>query len=273
MILPRLLIHFADFPHRRRPPCWAAHPRALMRFGTTGARPFQRAARVARSATLPTPRAGSRPRRAAAVAARVATRRAVPRVSARLPCEASHHLLPRTNPSLHGLQQATTSKICAARASTRARARASPARARPPTARRAGGLAPRVSAIHFRRAAVRRVRRNTFLSGCRPPWPPPRCRDRGRAFAPWPAFGRSSPAEVRPSLRCTLTAHRPLARAGAAGRTRRPARTFGVCGHAHIRSTARSRPRAAVLRDISAGTSYQTVRLVFRPYAHVAPAS
>jgi len=32
-------------------------------------------------------------------------------------------------------------------------------------------------------------------------------------------------------------------------------------------------PCAAVLRDISAGTSYQTVRLVFRPYTHVLPAS
>lgn len=30
---------------------------------------------------------------------------------------------------------------------------------------------------------------------------------------------------------------------------------------------------AAVLRDISEGTSYQTVRLVFRPYAHVPPSS
>jgi hypothetical protein len=32
-------------------------------------------------------------------------------------------------------------------------------------------------------------------------------------------------------------------------------------------------PVAAVLRDISEGTSYQTVRLVFRPYAHVLPSS
>jgi len=44
-------------------------------------------------------------------------------------------------------------------------------------------------------------------------------------------------------------------------------------GCAPILSTARPWLRAAVLRDISAGTSYQTVRLVFRPYAHVLPAS
>lgn len=44
-------------------------------------------------------------------------------------------------------------------------------------------------------------------------------------------------------------------------------------GNAYILSTASSCSRAAVLRDISAGTSYQTVRLVFRPYAHVLPSS
>jgi len=85
MILPRLLIRFADFPYRPSPPCRAAHPRALMRFGTTGARPFHRAAHVARSATLPTSLPENGLRAAAAVAVRVATRRAVPRVSARPP--------------------------------------------------------------------------------------------------------------------------------------------------------------------------------------------
>jgi len=85
MILPRLLIHFADFPYRRCPPCRAAHPRALMRFGTTSARPFHRAAHVARRATLPTFSPESCLRRVAAVAIRVATWRAVPRVSAWFP--------------------------------------------------------------------------------------------------------------------------------------------------------------------------------------------
>jgi len=85
MILPRLLIHFADFPYRHSPPCWATHPRALMRFGTTSARPFHRAAHVARRATLPTFSPESCLRRVAAVAIRVTTRRAVPRVSAWFP--------------------------------------------------------------------------------------------------------------------------------------------------------------------------------------------
>lgn len=85
MILPKLLIHFADFPYRPSPPCRALHPRALMRFGTTDARPFQRAAHVARRITLPTFSPESCLRCAAAVAVRVATQRAVPRISARLP--------------------------------------------------------------------------------------------------------------------------------------------------------------------------------------------
>lgn len=85
MVLPKLPIHFADFPCRRSPPCRAPHPRALMRFGTTSARPFQRAARVARSITLPTPSPENCLRRAAAVAIRVASQRAAPRISTRLP--------------------------------------------------------------------------------------------------------------------------------------------------------------------------------------------
>ena len=85
MVLPKLPIHFADFPCRRSPPCRAPNPRALMRFGTTSARPFQRAARVARSTTLPTPSPENCLRRAAAVAVRVASQRAAPRVSTRLP--------------------------------------------------------------------------------------------------------------------------------------------------------------------------------------------
>jgi len=61
-----------------------------------------------------------------------------------------------------------------------------------------------------------------------------------------------------------------------ARQTRVPAGTLArseFVGAAHIVSTARSCTRAAVLRDISAGTSYQTARLVFRRYAHVLPAS
>lgn len=85
MILPRLLIHFADFPYQPSPTCWAVHPRALMRFGTTGVRPFHRAAHVARRATLQTFSPESCLRRSAAVAVRVATQHAVLRVSTQLP--------------------------------------------------------------------------------------------------------------------------------------------------------------------------------------------
>lgn len=273
MIVPRLLIRFADFPHERCPPCRAASPRALMRFGTTGVRPLQRAARVAHRATLPTPAPGSRPRCVAAVAVRVATQHPVPRVSARLPYR-------RRITSSRGRTRLCTvlNKLLLPRSAPHAPPRPSAqalprhARARLPH-RSAGGLAGRVSAIHFPPTAVRRVRRNTFLSGCRPPWPPPRCPNRSCAFALCPSSGRSSPAEVRPSLRPTLTAGRPLAHAGPGARSRRPPRAFGVCRQARILSTARPRPHAAVLRDISAGTSYQIVRLVFRHYAHVPPAS
>jgi len=57
----------------------------------------------------------------------------------------------------------------------------------------------------------------------------------------------------------------------APGHARLPRSEFVGC--APILSTAASCARAAVLRDISAGTSYQIVRLVFRPYAHVLPSS
>jgi len=41
----------------------------------------------------------------------------------------------------------------------------------------------------------------------------------------------------------------------------------------HILSTTSSYSCTAVLRDISTGTSYQIVRLVFRPYTHLMPSS
>jgi len=85
MILPRLLIHFADFPYRPSLPCRATNPRALMRFGTTSARPFHRAAHLAPRVTLPTSSPESCLRCPAAVAIRVATQRAVLRISTQLP--------------------------------------------------------------------------------------------------------------------------------------------------------------------------------------------
>lgn len=56
-------------------------------------------------------------------------------------------------------------------------------------------------------------------------------------------------------------------------RRRRQAHTFRVRRSFRLPSTASSCCCAAVLRDISAGTSYQTVRLVFRPYTHLLPSS
>lgn len=76
---------------------------------------------------------------------------------------------------------ATTTKICTARRSTCGRPHASVRRTRPPT--RGGASARGYSAIHFRRSCIRWVRRNTFLSGCRPPWPPPHC-----PYAPAPSI-------------------------------------------------------------------------------------
>lgn len=187
----------------------------------------------------------------------------------------STHLLQWTNPSPHAHKVATAPKICSAAPSRRARAHPSPAAACRPTSPRDCGLAPQVSAIHFLHPVVRRVRCNTFLSGCQPPWPPPRCPDLDHAFAPCPGSGCSAARKVHPSSRAVLTTARPLAcpRSARPGHPRPRLAPSVFVGRAHILRTARSSPHAAVLRDISAGTSYQTARLVFRPYAHLLPAS
>lgn len=132
---------------------------------------------------------------------------------------------------------------------------------------RRGHRAP--DAVHFRAPRIRRVRCNTFPSGCRPPWPPPRCRNARAPFVS--GRGRLARRRVRSLLQPTLTAGCPLARTSC----RRPQ------APPHIRSLLtglhplyRTRlVRAAVLRDISAGTSYQKARLVFRPYAQIPAAS
>ena len=155
------------------------------------------------------------------------------------------------------------------RAPLRARARARFAGARAPAYRapRRGHRA--AGAVHFRAPRIRRVRCNTVPSGCRPPWPPPRCRDARAPFAP--ARGRLAPRGVRSPSQPALTAGCPLARART-GRPGAPARIRSLLAAQHPLYRA-CRARAAVLRDISAGTSYQAVRLVFRPYAHLLPAS
>lgn len=73
---------------------------------------------------------------------------------------------------------------------------------------------------------------------------------------------------------------RPTRRPHAPGARRAPACGFGVweCPRPRTRglailSTPQRWRAPAVLRDISGGTSYQTVRLVFRPYTQVLPSS
>jgi len=85
MIIPKLLIHFADFPYQHSPTCRAPHPRALMRFGTTDERPFHPAAHVLHRITLTTSSHESSLRRSAAFAVRVATQSIVRWVSTPLP--------------------------------------------------------------------------------------------------------------------------------------------------------------------------------------------
>ena len=124
------------------------------------------------------------------------------------------------------------------------------------SARRA--LGGSCSALHFRRARVRQVCCDTLLPGCRPPWPPPCCPDPRPAFCCPPPRGPLRARPVRPALRALLTRGRPL---GA------PLRARSQFEAALVRSTARHARAPAVLRDISPGTSYQAVRLVFRRYA------
>jgi len=274
MILPKLLIYFADFPYRPSPPCWALHPRALMRFGTTGARPFQRAAHVVRRATLPTFSPESCLRRSAAVAIRVTTQRAVPRISARFP------FYRRRITSFHGRTRLCMfTKVLLL---PRSAPRTPPAiptynlprhtRARLP--RNASGAscyrsAPSIfGAPRFGRYVITRFLADADLHGHRPAVP----------TAPTPSLS-VLPLATYPPPRFTPPCGPCLPQAAhwraPDSRTAqcRHTNTFGVCWHAYILSTASSCTRAAVLRDISAGTSYQTVRLVFRPYAHVLPSS
>lgn len=137
--------------------------------------------------------------------------------------------------------------------------------------RPASGASRRSSALHFPHAALRWVRCNPFLSGCRPPWPPPHCLHRARTFPR--CLGPLIPP--RGSLLLAVHAYRSLPTGALQTRARVAAGAPRVPSSPvpRLPSTASSCPRAAVLRDISAGTSYQTVRLVFRPYAHLLPSS
>jgi hypothetical protein len=168
---------------------------------------------------------------------------------------------------------ATPTKIRTRAPSTRGRPRASARARRPPTPRNPARAASarRCSAIHFRRPQVRQVCCDTLLRGCRPPWPPPCCPDSPTAFlgslrarpAPYP------PVRFIPLRQSCLpkTAHwaPPCARVRSSSRARGPR----ARGAPLLRSTPRHCRAPAILRDISGGTSYQAVRLVFRPCAQV----
>ena len=96
-----------------------------------------------------------------------------------------------------------------------------------------------------------------------------------RSYAP---LRHLIPREVHPSSPALLTSagplERPLARAGpgpALWRIRSLTVVPRQCpALARLYSTAPYTTHSAVLRDISGGTSYQMVRLVFRPYTQVA---
>lgn len=66
--------------------------------------------------------------------------------------------------------------------------------------------------FHFPALPVRSVRRNTFLSGCLPPWPPSNCPNQHTRFAP-AALGPLSLIKVHSSSHTMLTTVCPLATA------------------------------------------------------------
>ena len=220
---------------------------------------------------------------------------------------------------------ATTTKICTADRSSRARARAFSAIGAPAYSNGHsflrhmfdlhvtfdGARARRSSAIHFQGRSIRQVSRYTLLGGCRLPWPPSCCLYRSTPFVGSDerrvgrlvsAFGSSriaSPAyQEWPTRRGNLflpTRPRPAfvrsARASFhSSKARAPhflsfanlkfenrSRTFRPRSDRHQSSTSNRSlyqtrlanfvPLPAILRETSAGTSYQKVRLVFRPHA------
>jgi hypothetical protein len=112
--------------------------------------------------------------------------------------------------------------------------------------------------LHFLHHTVRPVRRYTFLSGWQLPCPPSSCPN---CTPHSPSSHHSCRTQVRPCSQPMLTTGRPL--------------TALISHTSLFWATARAYtcalPAAAVLRDISEGTSYQAVRLVFRPYTHLLP--
>lgn len=186
---------------------------------------------------------------------------------------------PVSRPSGLAPECATTTKICAAGASTHAHARASAAPARPPTTLCVRGVGAALSTVHFRGGRVRQVRCNTVLSGCRPLWPPPCCCDTPAPFVCVRSRGTLPAHEVVSSLPALLTSARPLGARCCARARCCACPAASQFGGAPARraprhcSTRQTSGAPAVLRDISEGTSYQAVRLVFRRYAQVLPSN
>ena len=153
-----------------------------------------------------------------------------------------------------------------------------------------GGVwAGRLSAIHFRGRHIRQVGCYTVLGGFRLPWPPPCCQDVPTPFVVSrerplrrlnPAFGSSriasSAYQKRPTSAGAFEGPRPPGRRGLLTHSEfengwRLRKRPRVPNHSLylINCEAFLSPGAAILRETSAETSYQTVRLVFRPHARV----
>lgn len=177
---------------------------------------------------------------------------------------------------------ATPTKIRTRAPSTRGLPRPSPRARRPPTPRTAGAeLRPHVeapsifSAGQFGRYVATHFLADADLHGHRPAvhihqrlsW---------ALFTPvWrliSAFGSSriaSPAYQNWPTRRLHAPHPAPATVRARVRSLSRARGPEARGPPLFRSTPRHCQAPAILRDISGGTSYQAVRLVFRPYAQV----
>jgi hypothetical protein len=185
--------------------------------------------------------------------------------------------------SLRGLHPnlATTTKICSVRRSRQGRPQRSTPRTRPPTRAHArpriGGM---LSAIHFQGWSIRQVSCYTLLGGFRLPWPPSCCPNRPTPFMGsfGMHFGTLARRLVHPTSPVLLTRIGPLGAPIVCTRhcTRAPTHSEFENGPKRARPASPNHwlyrmelSAPAILRDISAETSYQTVRLVFRPYAHI----
>lgn len=245
MVVPRLPIDLADFPYAGVLRQWARARQACC--GSVRARArFSPAVRAGSARDAPQHTRGKLAPRA----------HRVPSPSPQGPPTfvVSHALLRQDEPAWLPSVIATASKICADGPSTRARARASPQPSRLPTAQVSGPAAPSI----FARRRFDRYVATRFLAGADLHGHRPTVRTCARASVrgcgPLTSLGLLCPSQA------VLTAACPL---GAQQRWISLLRTLGVIRKRTLDRTLLRAP--AVLRDISAGTSYQTVRLVFRP--------